>query len=386
MPDLEPETVEKGSRAPIRLIDEVVTETTRLLAADGEMSSGKGLRTTALALGSGISWLPGCPGLSFSTIFDHARIAARIFRCSFAAISCLPASWFRDACRWAISSWIACGGPNITAFLFVLAAVALGGSKVPVGAFPDHTPYLGLDWLILDLLGSTTVFVLLEKLFPLNRTQVVFRKEWQTDLTHFGVNHLLVGLLLLVVNFFIHRLLAWVGPAPFQQRGEHIPYLPQVLLCVLVADLMEYTTHRAYHEVPWLWKFHAVHHSVKTLDWLAGSRPALAGNNGDARGGAGTFVLARLREKRHRYLHQYRWLSGGVYPRQYPHVVGAAQIFDRDAQLPSLAPLLGRGSHRTAITRHTLLFWIICSEQRSRRPANFRKSTAWLAITCPKAI
>jgi len=53
---------------------------------------------------------------------------------------------------------------------------------------------------------------------------------------------------------------------------EHIPYLPQVLLCVLVADLMEYATHRAYHEVPWLWKFHAVHHSVKTLDWLAGSR------------------------------------------------------------------------------------------------------------------
>jgi sterol desaturase/sphingolipid hydroxylase (fatty acid hydroxylase superfamily) len=35
---------------------------------------------------------------------------------------------------------------------------------------------------------------------------------------------------------------------------------------------MEYATHRAYHEVPWLWKFHAVHHSVKTLDWLAGSR------------------------------------------------------------------------------------------------------------------
>jgi len=76
----------------------------------------------------------------------------------------------------------------------------------------------------------------------------------------------------LVVNFFIHRLLAWVGPAPFQQMVEHIPYLPQVLLCVLVADLMEYATHRAYHEVPWLWKFHAVHHSVKTLDWLAGSR------------------------------------------------------------------------------------------------------------------
>jgi sterol desaturase/sphingolipid hydroxylase (fatty acid hydroxylase superfamily) len=24
--------------------------------------------------------------------------------------------------------------------------------------------------------------------------------------------------------------------------------------------------------VPWLWRLHAVHHSVKTMDWLAGSR------------------------------------------------------------------------------------------------------------------
>jgi sterol desaturase/sphingolipid hydroxylase (fatty acid hydroxylase superfamily) len=41
---------------------------------------------------------------------------------------------------------------------------------------------------------------------------------------------------------------------------------------VLVADLAQYWTHRAYHEVPFLWRFHAVHHSVKTMDWLAGSR------------------------------------------------------------------------------------------------------------------
>ena len=30
--------------------------------------------------------------------------------------------------------------------------------------------------------------------------------------------------------------------------------------------------HRAYHEVPFLWRIHAVHHSTRTLDWLAGSR------------------------------------------------------------------------------------------------------------------
>ena len=41
---------------------------------------------------------------------------------------------------------------------------------------------------------------------------------------------------------------------------------------MLVADLVQYWTHRAYHEVPLLWRLHAVHHSVKSMDWLAGSR------------------------------------------------------------------------------------------------------------------
>jgi sterol desaturase/sphingolipid hydroxylase (fatty acid hydroxylase superfamily) len=64
----------------------------------------------------------------------------------------------------------------------------------------------------------------------------------------------------------------WLVSSHFQQTVQHIPFLPQLLLCVLVADMAQYWTHRAYHEVPFLWRFHAVHHSVKTMDWLAGSR------------------------------------------------------------------------------------------------------------------
>jgi sterol desaturase/sphingolipid hydroxylase (fatty acid hydroxylase superfamily)/tetrahydromethanopterin S-methyltransferase subunit F len=161
---------------------------------------------------------------------------------------------------------------NLVAFVLVIAATALGGSRVPVGEFPDHTPYLGLDWFILDLLGSTLIFVVIEKLFPLYRGQAIFRKEWQTDLKHFAVNHFIVGLALLTVNFLLHHLFGWLVSSNFQQTVRDIPFLPQLLLCVLVADLAQYWTHRTYHEVPFLWRFHAVHHSVKTMDWLAGSR------------------------------------------------------------------------------------------------------------------
>jgi sterol desaturase/sphingolipid hydroxylase (fatty acid hydroxylase superfamily) len=30
--------------------------------------------------------------------------------------------------------------------------------------------------------------------------------------------------------------------------------------------------HRLFHQVPWLWRFHQIHHSSRHMDWLAGSR------------------------------------------------------------------------------------------------------------------
>jgi lathosterol oxidase len=52
----------------------------------------------------------------------------------------------------------------------------------------------------------------------------------------------------------------------------HLPWIVQFFLAVLVADLAEYAIHRAFHKVPFMWRFHAIHHSSKALDWIAGSR------------------------------------------------------------------------------------------------------------------
>jgi sterol desaturase/sphingolipid hydroxylase (fatty acid hydroxylase superfamily) len=138
--------------------------------------------------------------------------------------------------------------------------------------FPDHTPYIGLDWLVLDLLGSALLFVFIEKARPLRREQPVFREAWQTDLTHFAVIHLLVGLLMAVTNGAAHALVTWADPDSLQAAVQRLPFPLALLLCVLLADLVQYGVHRSFHEVPWLWRFHAVHHSAKTMDWLAGSR------------------------------------------------------------------------------------------------------------------
>lgn len=157
-------------------------------------------------------------------------------------------------------------------FLLVGVTLALGGHKVPVADFPDHTPYIGLDWFILDLLGSALIFVFIEKLFALRRDQPIFRPEWQTDLQHFLVNHMVVGFILLATNLLVHQLFGWAAKDGIQGWVQGLPFPIALFLIVLVADLVQYWTHRAYHEVPVLWRLHAVHHSVKSMDWLAGSR------------------------------------------------------------------------------------------------------------------
>jgi len=158
------------------------------------------------------------------------------------------------------------------AFLLVALSALLGGHTVPVGDFPDRTVHIGLDWFILDLLASTLIFVFIEKLFPLKRDQPVLRAEWQTDLHYFLVIHLLVGVMLLATNQFLHSAFDWAISARLQAAVQGLPFVVELLLCVLVADLAQYWLHRAYHEVPLLWRFHAVHHSSRAMDWLAGSR------------------------------------------------------------------------------------------------------------------
>jgi len=163
--------------------------------------------------------------------------------------------------------WLALG-----AFTLIALAALLGGHKVPVNDFPDNTPYIGLDWFVLDLLGSSLIFIFIEKLFALRREQPVFRPEWQTDMQHFIVNHMVVGFVLLATNLMVHKLFGWAANDGVRGWVSNLNFFVALFLIVLVADLVQYWTHRAYHEIPLLWRLHAVHHSIKSMDWLAGSR------------------------------------------------------------------------------------------------------------------
>jgi sterol desaturase/sphingolipid hydroxylase (fatty acid hydroxylase superfamily) len=254
-----------------RTVKHPVAETRELLRSDGALTPGQGTISSIIALSLGVLCLLAVLAFHFPQYLTTPDLRHKY---SVDVLRQLLLAGLLIAGGLSLANVILGRRRQISivAFAFVLLATALGGSRVPVGEFPDHTPYIGLDWFILDLLGSTLIFIVIEKLFPLYKGQAVFRREWQTDLKHFAVNHFIVGLVLLTVNFLLHHLFGKLLDNAWQQHVQRVPFLPQLLLCILVADLAQYWTHRAYHEVPFLWRFHAVHHSVKTMDWLAGSR------------------------------------------------------------------------------------------------------------------
>ncbi len=154
-----------------------------------------------------------------------------------------------------------------------LLAILIGGWAPEPGALKEGVEVgLGLDWLVLDLLGSAVVFITIEKMLPRYPDQPILRPHWRLDLMFFTMNHLAIGVLLLVGNYFAPHVFYWAINGTLQAWVRSIPVWGQFAMLVFFADLAQYWIHRAFHEIPWLWPFHAVHHSTEYMDWLAGSR------------------------------------------------------------------------------------------------------------------
>ena len=152
-----------------------------------------------------------------------------------------------------------------------VVALLMGGAAakpIQVGSGPFSA---GLDYFILELLVLGLLFVPMERLFAL-REQKIFRLGWQTDLKHFFVSHAGVQLLSFAAMIPIQTLFAWTLDFRFQRAVAGQPLWLQFIEILLVVDFTTYWVHRTFHKVPWLWNFHAIHHSSRHLDWLAGSR------------------------------------------------------------------------------------------------------------------
>src|SRR5204863_436888 len=96
--------------------------------------------------------------------------------------------------------------------------------------------------------------------------------QWTTDAFYFLATHLPAQLLTFLMVLPALLLTKWLAIPPLQAFVQSWPYLVQLVAAIFVADLGQYLVHRTFHTVPFLWRFHSIHHSIKTLDWIAGSR------------------------------------------------------------------------------------------------------------------
>jgi len=161
---------------------------------------------------------------------------------------------------------------GFTAIAGILVATLLGGSQATSAGELTSGAYLGLDWFLLNLAFLCIIFIPLERFFARLPEQSIFRQDWRADLFYFLVNSLLVQSLTYLSLKPALTILANTDWSGLRAAMASQPIWLQFIEIMFLTDLVQYWVHRLFHQIPALWRFHAVHHSAKTMDWLAGSR------------------------------------------------------------------------------------------------------------------
>ena len=160
-----------------------------------------------------------------------------------------------------------------TALLVALAATLLGGANVQPRELHDWGIFFGVDFFAINMIVTGLMFAPLERIFPHRADQRLFRQEWREDLFYYLVSSMMVQLITFLAMTPSTLVMARTGGlADFRAMVAAQPWALQFLEAMLLTDLAQYWFHRAFHRVPFLWGFHAVHHSAKRMDWLAGAR------------------------------------------------------------------------------------------------------------------
>ena len=133
-----------------------------------------------------------------------------------------------------------------------LMMLGIGGAAVVLARAPWAEP-----WMAALIVLATVVSFVVERLVPYAADWNGRSDDTGRDVAHAFVNESAFLLVVLVIP-------ALSVLTPFHRWWPSAwPFVLQVLFAVVVADMGITLAHMASHRIGWLWRLHAVHHSIK---------------------------------------------------------------------------------------------------------------------------
>ena len=123
--------------------------------------------------------------------------------------------------------------------------------------------------------GIIILFILVvpfEKLYPRQRGQRLRRPLVATDISFALLAPLLQVFAIIALVIIGGLSLFWLPGLALRPLVSAVPTAALPFVGFLLFDFVSYWTHRFAHEVPFMWRFHMVHHSPEHMDWVSGFR------------------------------------------------------------------------------------------------------------------
>jgi sterol desaturase/sphingolipid hydroxylase (fatty acid hydroxylase superfamily) len=135
-----------------------------------------------------------------------------------------------------------------------------------------QTLIIDLVRLCLWLVILAVIFVPIERLFALQERKPRSAGALAEDLGFYFVSSLLPAFLLSLPMALVIAVSHRIVPGAYYDWIDAWPLWLKMAVAFVVGEIGFYWGHRWSHEIPLLWRFHAVHHRPERLDWLINTR------------------------------------------------------------------------------------------------------------------